>query len=317
MLKTAMFMVFTLLVLVGSLPAQAESEAVVPVAYVFGDNACTLCRTEVKWLFDEGIEYQYLNIDTNDEAKTWYTELLAKHDLPPITPLTIIGETVIVGYEKEQTTGHAITRAISKAKKNDVRTIAEHLAHAPKVEVAAASPCESLDCDTTDSQRITPIPFLGLVDLQNTTLIYVALILGLLTIPRLVSVGWLGVTTGAMILAPQRLSALCIGLAAVFVEVACYFYFFNDNYHTISRFVIETSYADVLQKKYNLLFQELHTFMFSITAVIDNLVAIAVILSAFPYIQRFDDERPGSVGIISATLVFIGGVCITYFILFP
>jgi len=297
-----------------ALPASADEQ--LPTAYVFGDDACTLCKTEVKWLFDEGIPYQYLNINSNAQAKSWYDELLKKHDIHPITPLTIIGPEVIVGYQNEQTTGHDITRAVTKAKKSDIKTVEDHLARAEKLEVKPAAPCEGLACDTTNFQTMTLIPLLGLINVRTASFAEVSLILGVTTFPRLLSIGWLLISLGVLVLMPNRTYLALAGVGLISIELVCYSYFFNYGYHTISRFVVEATYADILRSSVGFLARQWYIALYSGIALIDNVLVTIAAMAAFPYTERFEDKRPGSVGMLSVALLFIGGACITYFIKF-
>jgi hypothetical protein len=288
-----------------------------PIAYVFGSNDCNLCRDEVRLLFNEGIHFEYLNTSSSTLAKTSYEALLQKHTLHQIFPLTIIGPEVIVGYEKDQTTGHDIELAVLKAKKSDIVTVEDHLARAPVLAVQEAKSCEGLACDTTNLQTISPVPFLGLVNLSEVSKSAVALSLGLVTIPRLLSIGWLFVSLGLLILLPRR---KYIGIAAAslaLIEVGFYFYFFNFEYTIISRFVVEASFAKVLAGTTGILLRQWFVFLYSLPALIDNILVSVFVIKVLPYLRKFDDIHPGSIGMISSALFFIGGSVIVYFILFP
>jgi glutaredoxin len=297
-------------------PVSLRAEEVAPVAYVFGDNSCELCRTEVKWLFDEGIDYQYLNIDTDADAKSTYEALLKKHNLAAITPLTVVGPEIIVGYEKEQTTGHDITMAIIKAKKSPIKTLADHLRDAPQITPKEAMPCEGLDCDTTNLQVMTLMPVLGLVDLRTVSKFEVTSILGFGTIPRLVSVGWLLVTLGLLVLTMRRKYLAIVGGALMLLEIVWYFYFFNTGYHHIERFVVEGVFAALLHTDVGFLLRQWYVAVYSGVALVDNVLVTAMLYFAFPHLVAFDEEHPGSVGTLALALLFMGGACMAYFVKF-
>jgi hypothetical protein len=316
-LKIAVFAVITYFGVFGVVFAEAAPVVDEAIVYVFGDESCGLCRDEVRWLFNQGYEYKFLNITNDENAKHTYEALLEKHELAPIMPLSVIGPGIIVGYEKEQTTGQRIKRAYFAAKKSDIKTPEDHLARAPKLEVDEALPCEGLVCDTTNMQVMTKIPYLGLVDLRDTSLIIVGLILGSLTLTRLFNIGWLFVTAGAMMLAQRRLFALAAGFLMVSVELVFYMYFFNEGYRDTVRFVIEGRYATVLKELFGLLLREWHIALYSVVAIADNLLVVTLLGLLFPQLQKFDDTRPGSMSIIGLTLLFTGGVCMTYYIMFP
>jgi glutaredoxin len=287
-----------------------------PTAYVFGNNDCVYCKDEVRWLFNEGIHFQYLNISSSTQAKGWYDALLQKHQLSPIFPLTIIGPEVIVGFEKSQTTGHEITLAVVKAKKSDILTIDDHLARAPALVLKPAVHCEGLACDTTNLQTIVPVPFLGLVNLFTVSKTTVALCLGVVTLTRLLSVGWLLITFGLLILLPQRKYFIIAATLLALAEIGLYGYFFNGGYTSLTRFVIEGSFAKVLGGG-GVFARQWYVLLYSTVALIDNLLVTALALKAQPYVSKLDDAHPGSIGIIATALFFGGGGAIAYFIQFP
>ncbi len=150
-----------------------------PTVYMFGRDDCGFCKEQFKYLFDEGIDYEYLNITKDDEAKRLYDEVTAKHEISKVTPITVIGETVLAGYNGQQTTGVAIRAAIEEARYSDIRTIEDHLARAAKQDVVLGGGCTGLKCETTGgSQYVFDLPFLGVVDLQTFSLFTLSLVLG-------------------------------------------------------------------------------------------------------------------------------------------
>jgi hypothetical protein len=268
-------------------------------------------------LFNEGIHFEYLNTSSSTEAKGEYEALLEKHGLHSIFPLTIIGPEVIVGYQKDQVTGHDIQVAVLKAKKSDVVTIGDHLARAPKLILAEPKLCEGLACDTTNLQTVISVPFLGLVNLHEVSKGEVALSLGVVTIPRLLSIGWILVSLGLLILVPQRRHLLIAAALLTLVEAIFYFYFFNLGYTSITRFVVEDSFAKVLATSTGVLVRQWYVLLYSLVALLDNALAIILAVKLLPYIRTLDDRHPGSVGMLASTLLFIGGSVMVYFVLFP
>ncbi len=152
-----------------------------PTVIMFGRDDCGFCKEQFKYLFDEGIKYEYLNITKDDRAKALYDEVTAKHVISKVTPVTVIGETVLAGYNGPNTTGNAIKDAIERAKYTDIRTIEDHLARAQKQDVVLGGGCSGLSCETTgDSQYIFDLPFFGVVDLQTFSLFTLSAVLGVI-----------------------------------------------------------------------------------------------------------------------------------------
>ncbi|MBP6924401.1 MAG: glutaredoxin family protein [Candidatus Pacebacteria bacterium] len=151
-----------------------------PVVIMFGRDDCGFCKEQFKYLYNEDITYEYLNIVKDDQAKALYDQLAEKHDISKVTPVTVVGETVLVGFNGEQTTGKAIKDAIERAKYTDIRTIEDHLARAPKQDVVVGGGCSGLECDTNTSQFVFDLPFLGVVDLQTFSLFTLSAVLGVI-----------------------------------------------------------------------------------------------------------------------------------------
>ncbi|HEY0964557.1 MAG TPA: glutaredoxin [Candidatus Paceibacterota bacterium] len=151
-----------------------------PTVYLLGRDDCGFCKKEFAYLKEHDISYEYLNIVDDERAKALYDQLTAKHDISKVTPITVIGESIIVGFNGEETTGAAIRRAIETARNSDVRTIEDHLARAPKQEVTIGGGCTGLACDGGANQFVFELPVLGVVDLQTFSLFSLSLVLGVI-----------------------------------------------------------------------------------------------------------------------------------------
>jgi glutaredoxin/cytochrome c biogenesis protein CcdA len=166
-----------------SVIAQEEKEILTPepVVIMFGRDDCGFCKAQFKYLFDEDITYEYLNITEDERAKQLYDEVTAKHEISKVTPVTVIGESVLAGYNGPETTGKAISEALKQAQYTDIRTIEDHLARAPKQEVVLGGGCTGLACETTGgSQYVFDLPFFGVVDLQTFSLFSLSAVLGII-----------------------------------------------------------------------------------------------------------------------------------------
>jgi glutaredoxin/cytochrome c biogenesis protein CcdA len=163
--------------------AQEQNEILTPepVVIMFGRDDCGFCKDQFKYLFDEDIAYEYLNITTDERAKRLYDEITKKHDITKVTPITVVGETVLAGYNGPETTGKAITLAIESARYTDIRTIEDHLERAAKQEVVLGGGCSGLACETTGgSQYVFDLPVFGVVDLETFSLFSLSAVLGII-----------------------------------------------------------------------------------------------------------------------------------------
>lgn len=156
--------------------AHGSGEAVV---YLFGRDDCGFCKEERAYLEAENISYKYLNIVTNQEAKQLFSAIAEKHAISKVTPLTIIGERVIAGFDGPNTTGQAILEAIEAASYSDIHTPEEHLTYAPVQEVTLEDGCSEDACATDGSHTfVFDLPVLGVVDLKTFSLFSLSAILG-------------------------------------------------------------------------------------------------------------------------------------------
>jgi glutaredoxin/uncharacterized protein (UPF0333 family) len=176
--------IFAFFVLFTSVAPVADAQEILtpePTVIMFGRDDCGFCKEQFKYLFDEGIEYEYLNITEDERAKSFYDQVTAKHEISKVTPVTVIGETVLAGYNGPNTTGKAIKDALERAKYTDIRTIEDHLARAAKQEVILGGGCSGLSCETTgDSQYVFDLPLFGVVDLQTFSLFTLSIVLGII-----------------------------------------------------------------------------------------------------------------------------------------
>lgn len=165
----------------------AQESAPAPVAtetigiYMFGRDDCGFCQAQFEYLAEEGIQYRYLNIVENLEAKEYYDKVTEKHGVPKVTPVTVVGERVIVGYNGPETTGKALKDAIAALEETDIRTLDDHLERAPVQDVIIGGGCTGLSCEMGEDSAFTfDLPFLGVVDLKSFSLFSLSAILGII-----------------------------------------------------------------------------------------------------------------------------------------
>lgn len=152
------------------------------LVYMLGRDDCGFCKKQVEWMESEGIDYQYLNIIEDDEATRLFVAIAEKHDISKVTPLTVVGERVILGFNSPLTTGVSIKEAISVAKDTNIRTPAEHLKEAPVQDVTFGGGCSDLQCETGvgTATYIFDLPILGVVDLKSFSLFTLSIVLGVI-----------------------------------------------------------------------------------------------------------------------------------------
>ncbi len=148
------------------------------MVYMFGRDECGFCKKQKEFMTKEGITYTYLNIVTDQEAKALYEAVVQKHSLTKVTPITVIGSRVFLGYNSDYTTGAEIKAAIAEAQIGDINTVPAHLALAPVQSVSFGGGCSDIGCTAAEASFVFDLPLLGIVDLKSFSLVSLSLILG-------------------------------------------------------------------------------------------------------------------------------------------
>lgn len=153
----------------------------IPTVYVFAREDCGFCKAQIAFMDEAGIVYEYLNVVEDDTAKALFAEVAAKHDIARVTPITVIGGTVLQGFNGPETTGAQIKAALLSEQSTPYQSIEEHIAEAPKASVTAGAGCDEngVACNTDSGMEyVFDLPILGLVDLKTFSLFTLSLLLG-------------------------------------------------------------------------------------------------------------------------------------------
>jgi cytochrome c biogenesis protein CcdA len=165
------------------------SETETPVTiYFFGRDDCAHCAEEKvflnEWLPEnEDVVLEYFNVTGDENAKALFEDVLEKHTLSHVTPVTVIGDVVLQGFDTAETTGDQIERAVIRARAGDIRTLAEHLERAPKqADSFNGSGCDEngTECGTITNPNMYMfnLPVIGVIDFKSFSLFSLSAILG-------------------------------------------------------------------------------------------------------------------------------------------
>ncbi len=176
---------FILLALVSpGQPLLAEGEVTMALeestVFMFGRDDCGYCRDLKAYLAEEGIPYTYLNIIESSEAAALYEAVTAKHDISKVTPITVIGERVFVGFNGPNTTGVEMKKAIEAAANSSIKSVQDHLDQVPAQTFTEGDSCTPLECESDTGEFTFELPFFGVVDLRTFSLFSLSLILGVI-----------------------------------------------------------------------------------------------------------------------------------------
>lgn len=181
MLQRVLYVFTTLMValfVVASLYA-AESKTAITV---FVRNGCTHCQAEEKFLDEllkqrNDITVRYYRLENAADRAVW-EKFTAQVETSKVTPITVVGDNYIVGFDKAETTGKDIVGLIEKAKKNKIPTDLTSLTK--KNEHGVASTCDSeglVPCEVNPSYMVN-LPVIGKIDANKYPLLIMSALFG-------------------------------------------------------------------------------------------------------------------------------------------
>ena len=149
--------------------------------YVFGRDDCGFCKQLFAFLTDQEIPFVYLNIQTDKVAADLYDQVAKKHSVTKVTPITVVGERIFVGYNGELTTGTQIREALEVAKTGEIKTLTQHLKQASAQTVEVGGGCTGITCEEGQGgEFVFELPYFGVVDLRSFSLISLSFVLGVI-----------------------------------------------------------------------------------------------------------------------------------------
>lgn len=137
----------------------------------------------LKGLQEKGPRLELLGLNIDEPAQRELFDAFTKrHGLQKVTPITIIGRKLIVGFDKPETTGEEIRRLLEEEKAD--LTVEQLLVSPGGPKEGGGETCPvtgpSTLCEVGSGEfRYVSIPFLGRVDLARLTLPMLSLVLGL------------------------------------------------------------------------------------------------------------------------------------------
>lgn len=154
--------------------------------YVFKGDGCPHCKAEIDYL--DTIKDKYTNLEIK-EYEVWYDDdnasLLTKVESyfnikRSGVPTTIIGNTVIQGYQNESSTGKKIERAINFYEENDYKDIVKEIKDGTAIKNTKKTDKFQEEETKLDKETSVKAPIVGNVNLKDVSLLTSAIILGLI-----------------------------------------------------------------------------------------------------------------------------------------
>lgn len=152
--------------------------------YLFYGNGCPHCASEKEFLKSveskyDNIELVYYEVWENSENRAFLENVKSQMEVTRSgVPVTIIGETVIVGYS--EAVDGKIERAIQFYTKNDYQDVVSMIKEGTYVREEDTVDEFMEEENKTDEESTVKMPLLGKINLKNVSLTTAAFILGLI-----------------------------------------------------------------------------------------------------------------------------------------
>ncbi len=165
-------------------PSSFDSQPV-PIL-VFVRDECVHCKAEKAFLAQwtenrKDVVVKYYNLADTAALELW-KKVTEKAGVSKVTPITVIGKTLIVGFDRAETSGKRIETLVNTAKQEpQVFSSFEELLASQvlvTVDVGGAGCEEGSLIPCADEGLTVSIPFIGIVNLKAYPLIAMALMLG-------------------------------------------------------------------------------------------------------------------------------------------
>lgn len=186
MLKKFFLTFFLLLSLIPFTKAETEQEnEKIPVNVFVRDN-CRHCQDEEEFLNKLNQERDDLKITYHNIGekvhKEHFLQITEMQDLTKTTPITLVGNTIIQGFDSGETTGKRILSLIEQSKGKHTLDFPAYIASggSGQIEVIEGKYCdeEGTTACEIETGYLVSLPFFGVVDLQKYSLGTLSIILG-------------------------------------------------------------------------------------------------------------------------------------------
>jgi len=187
MFRRAVIFITTLIVsLVGVQILSAQQPTLTPTnqttVVVFVRDGCTHCQSEEKFLETllrerKDIAVRYYRLEDANDRSVW-DEFTTRVESSKVTPITVVGDKYIVGFDKAETTGQDIVSLINAAQQKNLSTDLTTLTK--QNEQGVASTCDSeglVPCEVNPSYMVN-LPLIGKIDANKYPLLFLSAMFG-------------------------------------------------------------------------------------------------------------------------------------------
>ena len=213
--------------------AIAQEESSPKNIIVFVREGCTACAKEE--IFLEKLRGQYFQISLldigNQKIFDKFSEVTNEYNVPKVTPITLVGGEVLVGFEGENTTGEKI-KTLADEKYNSVDL---YLNNSLEVEENSDVCTINGNCGTAitaDSLEKITLPVFGEIDVKNFSLFSLASVLGFIDGFNLCAMWVLIAFLIALSQVGSKSRMMAVAGLFIIAESIMYFLILNVWYHT-------------------------------------------------------------------------------------
>lgn len=171
----------------GNISSLAQNNSDKMVIYFFGRDDCKYCLAKKSFLNElnkkrNDFEFIYYDVTEKENREIFY-QLTELKDLPKVTPLTLVGNVLIQGFDSAETTGQRIIEILDRIKGKEIPTLEEYLDSGGVGDVLnSESGCEEnslTPCEINGQKEfLFKLPFFGVVNLRDYSLLTLSAILG-------------------------------------------------------------------------------------------------------------------------------------------
>ncbi len=179
-------LVFLLMALMGPSLAWAQEEMETVTVHIFVRDECKHCHAATEFLDkvqaekpEVKVEYYNLKESENEEL---FGQVTDKYELQKGTPITMIRQTLMVGFDSAETTGKLWLDLIENGSGDEVGFVDVLDGRARVMSSMAAGACdELLACDDKESSLVVTVPIIGkTIDTGGFSLFSLSAVLGLI-----------------------------------------------------------------------------------------------------------------------------------------
>jgi cytochrome c biogenesis protein CcdA len=149
---------------------------------VFVRDGCAHCEAEEAWLDAEFTKTNSITVSIrrleNPADRAVWESFTTKFGIPKVTPLTVIGNTYLVGFDTAETTGKDIFEKLTDMRKNHILTDLDSVKLSGGAGASACPDDGSKPCVVEKEPLYVSLPFFGRMNVMKYPLVIMAALLG-------------------------------------------------------------------------------------------------------------------------------------------